>query len=90
MLGTRKKTPTDKTYDLRYRRAETFNDDGTTLDPPGNWRVIANDMKGVEDIQDTLSNLDAFDPPATYEVQVRLVNGLGPGGWSDSMLLTRG
>ena len=89
MLGT-KRTPTANTYDLRYRRAETSGEDGSVLDRPGDWEIISNEMKDTDDISLAMTDLNGLEPLTAYEFQVRSVNALGPGGWSDSLILTTG
>ena len=78
MLGLRKNTHSDieKTYDLRYRA------------PLGEWVIISNDMKTVQDLEETVTALTGLIPNADYEFQVRMVGSLGRGGWSDSTVIT--
>jgi hypothetical protein len=87
MLRT-KRTSTANTYDLRYRRAKTSGEDGSVLDLPGDWEMISNEMKDTDEIYRTMTDLIGLAPLTGYEFQVRSVNALGPGGWSDSLILT--
>lgn len=67
-------------YQVRYRTAAIRDDLGNLMQSAGEWQLHPDQIHG------TSVMLDGLEPSTVYEIQVRAVNEVGPGEWSEPSL----
>ena len=63
-------------YDLRYRTIARYSASGELIAKAGEWIMV----EGIEGLS---AKIEGLENGITYELQVRAVNAVGPGPWSD-------
>ena len=70
--------PLMRSYQIRYRTAEQYDDLGSLKQSAGEWQLHPEQVRG------TSVTLNGLEPSTIYEIQVRAIDETGSQAWSES------